>query len=267
MRSRSAASRLGRPLIGVTTSEVRRAETIDPTPRSDPPRLEMALGLVYLQAIEAAGGLPVVIPPLEVEAIEPILDRFEGFCLSGGPDLDPETYGARPHPELGQIEPALDRFELAIARSADAREMPLLAICRGMQALNVVRGGTLHQHWPDVDGALVHRQREPGDKPTHDIRIEAGSSLSEMAGADELAVNSFHHQAIDELGERLRPVAWASDGAIEAVEDPGRRFLVGVQWHAEALAHRPEERELFERFVDASRREGGAQAARGQAAA
>lgn len=267
MRSRSAASRLGRPLIGVTTSEVRRAETIEPTPRSDPPRLEMALGLIYLQAIEAAGGLPVVVPPLEVEAIEPILDRFDGFCLSGGPDLDPETYGARPHPELGQIEPALDRFELAIARSADAREMPLLAICRGMQALNVVRGGTLYQHWPDVDGTLVHRQREPGDQPTHDIRIEEGSSLSLMIDAAELAVNSFHHQAIDDLGERLRPVAWASDGAIEAVEDPSRRFLVGVQWHAEALAHRPEEREIFERFVDASHRAGTAQAARGQEAA
>lgn len=267
MKSRSAASRLGRPLIGVTTSEVRRAEAIEPTPRSDPPRMEMALGLVYLQAIEAAGGLPVVVPPLEVEAIEPILDRFDGFCLSGGPDLDPETYGARPHPELGQIEPALDRFELAIARSADARRMPLLAICRGMQALNVVRGGTLHQHWPDVDSALVHRQREPGDRPTHDIRIEDGSCLSEMVGDGELAVNSFHHQALDELGEDLRPVAWASDGAIEAVEDPGRRFLVGVQWHAEALAHRPEEQELFERFVDASRRDGVAQASRGQAAA
>lgn len=267
MRSRSLASRGGRPLIGVTTSEVRRAESINPTPRSDPPRLEMALGLTYLKAIEAAGGLPVVVPPLEEEAIEPILDRFDGFCLSGGPDLDPDTYGARPHPQLGPIEPALDRFELAIARRADAREMPLLAICRGMQALNVVRGGTLVQHWPDVEGALVHRQSEPGDQATHDIRIESGSRVRLVLGDDELAVNSFHHQAIEDLGSGLRAVAWAPDGAIEAVEDPSRPFLIGVQWHAETLAHRPEEAELFEQFIDASGPGGDWRARRGRAAA
>ncbi len=260
MKRRSLASRRGRPLIGVTTSEVRRAESIEPTPRSDPPRLEMALGLTYLKAIEAAGGLPVVVPPLEEEAIEPILDRFDGFCLSGGPDLDPETYGAKPHPELGPIEPGLDRFELAIARRADAREIPLLAICRGMQALNVVRGGTLVQHWPEVEGALVHRQSEPGDQPTHDIRIEDGSRIRLVVGDDELAVNSFHHQAIEALGAGLRAVAWAADGAVEAVEDPSRPFLIGVQWHAETLAHRPEESKLFAQFIDASRRDGGSRA-------
>ena len=103
----------------------------------------MVLGLTYLRAIEAAGALPMVIPPLPEEAIGPLLDRLDGICLSGGPDLDPDTYGADPHPELGPTEPDLDRFELAVARRADAREMPILAICRGTQALNVARGGSL----------------------------------------------------------------------------------------------------------------------------
>ncbi len=131
-----------RPLIGVTTSEVRVATQVDPTPQGEPPRREMALGLTYLQAIEAAGGLPVVMPPLELDAVDQFLDRFAGICLSGGPDLDPAAYDERRHPELGPTEPQLDVFELELARRADARGLPTLAICRGLQALNVARGGT-----------------------------------------------------------------------------------------------------------------------------
>ena len=128
----------GRPLIGVTTSEVRVAEKVDQTPEGEPPRREMALGLRYASAIEAAGGLPVVLPPLSLAAVEPLLDRLSGLCLSGGPDLDPTAYSERRHPRLGPTEPQLDRFELGLARAADARGLPLLAICRGAQALNVV---------------------------------------------------------------------------------------------------------------------------------
>jgi len=255
VKNRSLASRADRPLIGVTTSEVRRAESIDPTPRSDPPRLEMALGLPYLRAIEAAGALPLVIPPLALDAIEPLLDRLDGMCLSGGPDLDPEAYGARPHAELGPIEPDLDRFELAIARRADSRQMPILAICRGMQALNVVRGGTLHQHIPDLPGVIPHRQREPGDVPTHDVRICDGTRLERALGVSELDVNSFHHQAIERLGEDLEETATASDGTVEGVEDPTRPYVVGVQWHAEAMSARETEARLFQSFVDACRSE------------
>jgi putative glutamine amidotransferase len=213
----------------------------------------MALGLVYLRALEAAGALPLVIPPMAPDAIEPLLDRLDGICLSGGPDLDPETYRAEPHSELGPVEPALDRFELDVARRADSRGMPILAICRGMQALNVARGGTLHQHLPELPGKLAHRQQEPGDVPTHGVTIEAPSLLAEAVGARELEVNSFHHQAIDRLGESLRVVACAKDGTIEGVEDPGRPFLVGVQWHAEAMAGRQAEASLFARFVDSAR--------------
>jgi len=250
-----------RPLIGVTTSEVRRAETVRQTPRSEPPRIEMALGLIYLQALEAAGALPLVIPPMAMDAIDPLLDRLDGICLSGGPDLDPETYRAKPHEELGPIEPALDRFELAVAGGADRRSVPILAICRGMQALNVVRGGTLHQHLPALPGKLLHRQEEPGDIPTHPVTIEGPSLLAEAVGAGDLEVNSFHHQSIDRLGEGLQVVACAPDETIEAVEDPSRPFLVGVQWHAEAMAARPQEASLFERFVDAARRPAAAPAA------
>ena len=167
-----------RPLIGVTTSEVRHAETVEPTPEGEPPRHEMALGLTYLRAIEAAGGLPVVIPPLHLDAIEPLLDRLSGICLSGGPDLDPVAYGQKPDEHLGPTEPDLDRFELAIASAADQREIPLLAICRGTQALNIVRGGTLVQHLPDVEREepVQHRQRIPGDRgvpPDQDRRRRA----------------------------------------------------------------------------------------------
>lgn len=241
-----------RPFIGVTTSEVRKAETVEPTPEGEPPRHEMALGLTYVRAVEAAGGIPVVIPPLDLDAIEPLLDRLDGICLSGGPDLDPVAYGAEPDEHLGPTWPALDRFELAIAARADARAVPLLAICRGTQALNVVRGGTLVQHLPALHTEVEHRQRIPGDQGSHPIRIEPESLLATTIDARETLVNSFHHQAIDRLGDGLVATAWAEDGTIEAVEDPAREFMIGVQWHAELLTARPEEESLFRSFVEAA---------------
>ena len=253
MRRRSLASRHERPLIGVTTSEVRAAERFTPLPEGEPRGREMALGLPYLKGLEAAGGLPLVMPPLAAEAIEPLLDRLDGICLSGGPDIDPGTYEAEPHPELGPTEPDLDRFELAVAARADAREMPILAICRGTQALNIVRGGALHQHLPDISEEIPHRQKTPGDQTSHLALVEPGTRLASTLGGTEIEVNSFHHQAIDRLGDGLVVSARAPDGTIEAVEDPSRRFLIGVQWHAETLTHRPYEAALFERFVDACR--------------
>ena len=120
-----------RPLIGVTTSEVRPAAGTYPTPQGEPPRREMALGLTYLRAIEAAGGLPVVLPPLSRAAVRPLIGHLHALCLSGGPDLDPAGYGAEPHPELGPTEPDLDRFEFSLVRRADARRLPTLGVCRG----------------------------------------------------------------------------------------------------------------------------------------
>jgi putative glutamine amidotransferase len=261
MKRGSLASLSMRPLIGVTTSEVRSAERVHQVPEGEPRVREMALGLTYLRAVEAAGGLPMVIPPMDEEAIEPLLDRLDGLCLSGGPDLDPTHYGAEPHAELGPTEPDLDRFELTLARRADAREMPILAICRGTQALNVARGGVLHQHLPELGEEIPHRQQNPGTEPSHPVRIERGSRLAAALGyeeevqvADCLDVNSFHHQAIDRLGDELAVTARAPDGTIEGIEDPRRRFLIGVQWHAETMVHRAFEASLFRNFVEASRR-------------
>jgi putative glutamine amidotransferase len=204
-----------RPLIGVTTSEVRRAERMSPTPEGEPPQHEMALGMPYVR--------------------------------------DPAKYGAAPSPDLGPTEPALDEFELAVARVADDAGLPILGICRGAQALNVVRGGTLHQHLPAItDHSIGHRQSEPGWVETHPVHVAAGSRLSGALGLDDIWVNSFHHQAVDQLGTGLRPVAWAPDGTVEGIEDPGDRFVLGVQWHAETLDRGPVHPRLFEALVAAA---------------
>ena len=231
------AALTGRPLIGVTTSEMREAVRTVPLPEGDPPTREMALGMVYMKAIERAGGLPVVLPPMDHAAIGVLLERLDGLCLSGGPDLDPEAYGERPHRMLGEVEPDLDAFELALAQEADARGMPVLGICRGAQALNIARGGTLHQHVADVVGeAIPHRQTEVARVPTHLVVVDADTKLGQIAGPGELAVNSFHHQAVDRLGRDLRVTSHATDGLVESIEDPDPgAFLLGVQWHAEAL--------------------------------
>jgi len=244
-----------RPLIGVTTSEVRLREHAHPLPEGDPAQPEMALGMVYMRAVEAAGGLPVVLPPLALDAVLPLLDRLSGLCLSGGPDLDPAGYGAAAHPHLGPTEPQLDRFELALARRADARGLPVLGICRGAQALNVARGGTLHQHLADVtSGEVEHRQTLPGRIPTHSVRIAPDSRLAAIMEATGAEVNSFHHQAAQRIGAGLRPVAWASDGVVEGLECVGEGFLLGVQWHAETLVERPEQCRLFQALVQAAGR-------------
>jgi putative glutamine amidotransferase len=234
-----------RPLIGVTTSELRASSAGTLRRHGEPPHPEMALGMTYLRAIDAAGGMPVVLPPLG--DAETLIDRLDGICLSGGPDLDPVAYGAPSrHPELGPTEPELDAFELALARAADARGLPILGICRGAQALNVARGGTLHQHLP------AHRQTEPATAATHSVHVDEGTRLAGLVGTRPLRVNSFHHQAVDRLGRGLRAVAHAADGTIEAIEAPGPGFVLGVQWHAEGLVHEPRHFVLFEALVAAS---------------
>ena len=228
------------PLIGVTTSELRPSGATTLRRQGEPPHSEMALGMTYLLAIERAGGLPVVLPPV-VDEVEPLLDRLDAVCLSGGPDLDPSAYDAPDrHAELGPTEPSLDAFELALARAALERGTPLLGICRGAQAINVACGGTLHQHIPG------HRQSDPGPTTTHEVEIVAGTRLAGVLGPGALAVNSFHHQAVDRLGHGLRISARAADGTVEAIEGLG--FALGVQWHAETLA----DGRLFEALVGAA---------------
>ena len=246
-----------RPLIGISTSEVRVPDHVTPAWQADPPRREMALGMKYCYAIEAAGGIPVVMPPLDTEHVEPLLERLSGVCLSGGPDMDPGTYGGRYHPQLGPTEPDLDRFELALVHGVLEKGMPLLAICRGAQVLNVALGGNLYQHLPeDPGGGVQHRKKTADDPDTaHHVDVEAGSLLARSLGQDgETFVNSFHHQAAHTVGRGLKVVARAPDGVVEAVELPGRDFVLGVQWHAEALVERPEQAALFEAFVAAAGR-------------
>jgi putative glutamine amidotransferase len=242
IRRLTADHRNMRPLIGVTTSELRPSAMATTRRQGEPAHPEMALGMTYLRTLDAAGAIPVVLPPVGVPGVAELLDRLDGLCLSGGPDLDPAAYGARDrHPELGPTEPSLDEFELALARAALDRGMPLLAICRGAQALNVACGGTLHQHVPG------HRQTIPAGQAAHAVQLVARSRLTRLLRTRTVGVNSFHHQAVDRVGAGLRVVARADDGTVEAVEGAG--FVLGVQWHAETMAaHAP----LFEALVAAA---------------
>lgn len=249
----SPSPRAPRAIIGLSTSEMREPTRVYHDPNGDPPQQELALGLTYPQAIRRAGAVPIVIPPLDVESIEPLLDGLCGLCLSGGPDLHPSIYGAEPHPELGPTEPHLDRFEVALVRAAEARELPVLAICRGLQVLNVSRGGTLVQDLPsERPSDIQHRQAAVGWVPTHAVRIEKDSRVAACLGENEAQVNSFHHQAVDRLGDGLRIVGWAPDGTVEAIEATDRRFTVAVQWHTESMVGSPEQERLLSAFARAA---------------
>jgi putative glutamine amidotransferase len=231
---------------------MRSPERVVHDPHSEPVQSrELALGLTYPEAIRRAGAVPVIIPPLDTDSIEPLLDSLCGLCLSGGPDLHPTVYGATPHPALGPTEPHLDLFEVALVRAAEARDLPVLAICRGLQVLNVARGGTLVQDLPsERPSSVVHRQQREARIPTHDVSLEAGSLVADALGARETSVNSFHHQAVDLLGSGLRAVGWSDDGVIEAIQATDRAFTIAVQWHAESMVDSPEQARLLRSFVE-----------------
>jgi putative glutamine amidotransferase len=246
------------PLIGIVTHDVRAepAHAWAPAPgRSERDRspARLSLRLSYTQAVQEAGAIAVVLPAHGfVDDIGPLLDRLDGLLFSGGPDLDPATYGHERHPELGpDVDRDADEYELALLREATARDLPLFAICRGMQALNVARGGTLHQHLPDLT-QVEHRQTHKPFEPAHAVTVRPGSPLHRLSRRRRLDVNSFHHQAVDELGNRLVPCAHAPDGTIEALFDPALRFCLGVQWHAELLTHQPEHAPLLAGLVAAA---------------
>src|SRR4051812_25618900 len=159
----------------------------------------LALGISYLEAVEAAGGIPVILAPLPARRLEAIIDRLDGVCLSGGPDIEPACYGAAAHAELGPTEPEVDVFELGLVRAARRRGLPILAICRGMQVLNVARGGSLVQHLPDMSDEVQHRQTGPASQPSHGVTVAADTMLARITEAGRIDVNSFHHQAVDRL--------------------------------------------------------------------
>ena len=227
-----------KPLIGITTY-------VEPASWGHWQEVEAALiPYDYVRAVERAGGRAVLIPP-DDDAIEEVLEALDGLIFSGGNDLTPESYGAEADPTTNGTNPERDRGELALLTAALERDLPVLAICRGFQVLNVVRGGDIVQHLPDIVGHEEHRE-VPGEFSEHAVRTDPASRIQEVRGA----VKSHHHQALGRIGDGLREVAWAEDGTVEGLEDPDKPFLVGVLWHPEA----GEDQRLFEQLVEAARK-------------
>jgi putative glutamine amidotransferase len=239
-----------KPIIGITPS---------------PSSLERSHGAfhiygiadTYTTAVEAAGGVPLVIPPQDGNA-ERIIDVLDGLLLSGGGDLDPARYGdGEVHPTTYGIHNGRDQLELALARLAFARDIPTLCICRGIQVLNVAFGGTLYQDVADQHSASIqHQQQQNGivkHDPSHTVAVEPGSLLARVYGALEIEVNSFHHQGIRQLGEGLSAAGTAPDSLVEAIEHPGHRWMLGVQWHPEMMfREHVEHLRPFQALVEAS---------------
>jgi putative glutamine amidotransferase len=210
----------------------------------------MTLREDYVRSVETAGGLPVVLAPGKPADAATLLDRVSGLLLSGGSDVDPDLYGEAPHAKLGRVVRERDLFEIALCREALERDLPVLAICRGHQVLNVATGGTLIQDIPSqIPRAEDHDPERERWEAAHDVRILPKTRLHSILGMDTVAVNSFHHQAIKALGEGLVVSATAvDDGVIEGIEMPRRRFVVGVQWHPEGFWNR---RDGFHSLFDA----------------
>ena len=225
-----------RPLIGITSyaEEIRWGVWTE----------EAALVPVsYVRAIEAAGGRALLVPP-STDAVEETLDALDGLVFSGGSDVDPELYGQRAHPETNGVVSDRDKGELALLQAALDLDMPVLAVCRGSQVLNVALGGDLVQHLPDVVGDEKHKHT-PGVFADHDVDVLPGTHVRRILG-DRAPVKSHHHQGYGRLGQGLREAARADDGTVEALEDPSRRFMLGVLWHPEA----GEDFALFEALVE-----------------
>ncbi len=232
-----------RPRIGVTLGDGGR-------------RGRYALREEYVRSLEQAGALPVLLAPVPAEDASAMLSPLDGLLLSGGADVDPALYGQQRRPQLRRVERRRDDFELALVREALRRDLPLLAICRGQQVLNVATGGSLLQDIPsEVRGAGEHDATGRRWQVSHDVRLLPHSRLHRILGRDTVAVNSFHHQAVDRLGEGVEVTGRCPvDGVIEAVEIPSRRFAVAVQWHPESFWDRPDSfQALFDAHAEACR--------------
>jgi putative glutamine amidotransferase len=240
---------MARPLIGVTTSI-----TVGKAPE------RAYVNSAYLAAVQDAGGVPVPLPPqLDDHALSEIAGRLDGLLLTGGGDIDPALFGESPHETLYEVAPIRDRLEMALVHRFMERRRPILAVCRGIQLLNVALGGSLYQDVGSDPGTQIrHQQNEPRSQPTHQVKVMPGSFLARVLGSEALEVNSMHHQAVKGLGRGLVAVAFAPDGIVEGVElsdpDPDH-FVLGVQWHPEELFELDAAaRRLFRAFADASRR-------------
>lgn len=236
-----------RPRIGITTTP---SSHISVT--LDIPRPIVSLDVAYVDAVTVAGGVPVLLPTVDDGLADDVMGALDGLILSGGGDVNPACYGAEPAPETGGVDPARDAFELAALAAAEDRGLPVLAVCRGMQVLNVAHGGTLLQHVPDVTHT-EHKDVEHWNVSANPVTVERGSQLHDLCGGTHLTVNSLHHQAIDELGSGLRVTALDEDDIVEAVEPIGDERVIGVQWHPELLIAEPEHEALFVWLVNRAR--------------
>jgi gamma-glutamyl-gamma-aminobutyrate hydrolase PuuD len=240
------------PLIAVTTSSA---------PAGSHGLLGVHLYLQYVAAVEGPGAVALLVTPGHDDpSLERLIGMAHGLVLTGGEDVDPSHYGQERIPECGATNDARDRMEMLVLQLARARGMPVLAICRGMQLLNVAMGGTLYQDIPaQLGGDVLHEQLAPVDRRWHHATVERGSGLEQIFGARELFINSFHHQAVDRLAEGLRATVTAEDGVVEGVESADGSWLYGVQWHPErgeaSLPHdaRDPDRRLLWTFVHAAR--------------
>jgi putative glutamine amidotransferase len=194
------------------------------------------LRAAYVDAIAASGGLPILLAPVAHASLNSLFSHLDGLVITGGAfDISPDLYGESPSPKVGVLKPERTDFEWGLLEEARAREVPILAICGGMQLLNVVRGGTLYQHLPDELPGLQHEQPTDRRTTSHSVQIEAGTRLAALVGQDSLPVNSSHHQGVRRVGEGLRASAHSSDGLVEAIESREEDFCVGVEWHPELL--------------------------------
>ena len=235
-----------RPVIGISCAHFATKDGV----------VRVGMTRDYVHAVALAGGLPVLLPVLDGDAaIRGLLDVVQAVLLAGGGDLDPQRFGEEPLPQLGQVDPERDAFELTLARLALERDMPVLGICRGIQVLNVAAGGTLYQDIAtQVPRALMHDQRAPRWYPCHEVRVEEETLLASIFGAETVRVNSFHHQSVKVVAPPFRVSAKARDSVVEAIESREHRFVVGVQWHPECMVERyPAQRQLFVALVEAAR--------------
>lgn len=231
-----------KPRIGVTCS------TMSPEEGGGVPRLQVPEA--YVRRVEEAGGLPLILPIANPAWACDYLALVDGLLVIGGDDVDPELYGATPHPRLGPVDRTRDDFEIALVRAARRTGLPTFGICRGVQVMNVALGGTLVQHVPEeVPGALVHGGRADD---AHGIAVTPGSRLADVVGVTAVDVNSHHHQAIAAAAPGFVVTARSPDGVVEAAEIPDLPFFLGVQWHPERMATSESTRRLFRRFVEAA---------------
>jgi len=232
------------PLIGITSSLIHK--------RSG--SLVCQVGQAYITSVQKAGGIPTMIPVgMDILSLDSLLSRLDGVLFTGGADIDPQRFNAQTHPKVYGVSPERDALEFSLIEKVLAGDKPMLAICRGIQVLNVACGGKLYLDIQDqMPNALKHDWFPgfPRDKLAHTVSLTPGSQLNEIFGVDEIPVNSLHHQGISQIGKDLTATAYAPDGLMEGLEVNGNLFAIGVQWHPESLPDDQNQQRLFQAFIE-----------------